>query len=305
MLYNNIKEKKKVLKMKINEILKNKRTLSFETFPPKKGKEDLEKLKETLKELAKFNPDFISVTYGALGTNSKDNIEISSFIKNELNIEPLSHLTGGPSSKEDIINVCEKLKANNIENILALRGDKPIDSNVDYCKTFEHASDLMCFIKDKYDFNLAGACYPEGHVECRSLHEDLIYMKKKEEAGATFFITQIFFDNEYYYRLVNEARKIGITSPIIPGIMPLTSPKSIEKTKSMCGSTIPLNYRNMLEFYMDKPKAFTELGYNYAVYQIMDLLAKGAPGIHLYVMNNATSAKEIVERLENVIDEYF
>ena len=291
--------------MKINEILNNKRTLSFETFPPKKGTEDLEKLKETLIELKKFNPDFISVTYGALGSNSKDNIEISSFIKNELNIEPLAHLTGGPSSYDDIDNVCNKLKENNIENILALRGDKPVDYENDYCKTFKHASDLMEYIKSKYDFNLAGACYPEGHIECDSLHEDLLYMKKKEEAGATFFITQIFFDNEYYYRLVNEARRIGIKSPIIPGIMPLTSPKSINKTKMMCGSTIPLNYRNMLEFYMGKPKAFKELGYNYAVYQIMDLLAKGAPGIHLYVMNNAKTAKEIIERLKDVIDEYF
>ena len=291
--------------MKINEILKIKRTFSFETFPPKKGADDLDKLKETLNELAKFKPDFISVTYGALGSNSKDNIKIASYIKNNLHIEPLAHLTGGPSNYEDIDNVCKKLKENNVENILALRGDKPLDSNVEYCKTFKHASDLMEYIRKNHDFNLAGACYPEGHIECDSLYEDLLYMKKKEEAGATFFITQIFFDNEYYYRLVNEARRIGITSPIIPGIMPLTSPKSINKTKSMCGSTIPLNYRNMLEFYMNKPKAFKELGYNYAVYQIMDLLAKGAPGIHLYVMNNATSAKEIVERLENVIDEYF
>ncbi len=291
--------------MRIDEILKNKRTLSFETFPPKKGQEeDLIKTKEVLKELAKLNPDFISVTYGAGGSNSKGNVELASFIKNELNIEALAHLTGGPSTKEDIDRVALEFKKNNIENVLALRGDKPLDYNMEYCKEFKHATDLMEYLK-KYDFTLAGACYPEGHIECDSLHADLEYMKLKEELGAKFFVTQIFFDNEYYYRLVSEARKVGIKSPIIPGIMPLISPKSIARTKSMCGSTIPLNYRNMLEFYMNKPKAFKELGYNYAVYQIMDLLAKGAPGIHLYVMNNVDTAKEITRRIENVIKEYF
>lgn len=195
-------------------------------------------------------------------------------------------------------------KKNNIENILALRGDKPLDYEAEYCKYFKHATDLMEYLKDD-GFTLAGAAYPEAHVEAISLKADLEFMKKKEELGAKFFVTQIFFDNEYYYRLVKEAREIGIKSPIIPGIMPLVSPKSIARTKSMCGSTIPLNYRNMLEFYQDKPKAFKELGYNYAVYQIMDLLAKGAPGIHLYVMNNTNTANEIVRRLENVIKEYF
>ena len=290
--------------MRIEEILKNKKTLSFETFPPKKGMDDLEKTKKVLKELAKLNPDFISVTYGAGGSNSKGNVELASYIKNELNIEALAHLTGGPSTPEDIDNVVSALKKNNIENILALRGDKPLDYEAEYCKYFKHATDLMEYLK-KDDFCLAGAAYPEAHVEAVSLKADLEYMKMKEDLGAKFFVTQIFFDNEYYYRLVKEAREIGIKSPIIPGIMPLVSPKSIARTKSMCGSTIPLNYRNMLEFYQDKPEAFKELGYNYAVYQIMDLLAKGAPGIHLYVMNNVTTANEIVRRLENVIREYF
>lgn len=290
--------------MRIDEILNKKRTLSFETFPPKKGLDDIDKLKATLDELAKLNPDFISVTYGAGGTNSKGNVEIASYIKNHLNIESIAHLTGGPSSYEDIDRVCAELKKNNIENILALRGDKPIDYESEYCKYFKHATDLMEYLS-KYDFTLGGACYPEGHIESDSLKDDLVHMKEKEEKGAKFFITQIFYDNEYYYRLVSEARKIGIKSPIIPGIMPLTSPKSIQRVKQMCGSTIPLNYKNMLEFYMDNPKAFKELGYNYSVYQIMDLLAKGAPGIHLYVMNNVETAKEVTGRLENVIKEYF
>jgi len=289
--------------MRIEEILKNKRTLSFEVFPPKKYDEEIDKLFETINELKSFNPDFISVTYGAGGTNRKNNIEISGYIKS-LGIEPLAHLTGGPSSKEDIDEVVKGLKKANVENILALRGDKPIDYNDEYCKEFKHATDLMKYL-NKYDFCLAGACYPEGHIESDSLYDDLKYMKEKEENGAKFFITQIFYDNEYYYRLVNEARKIGIKSPIIPGVMPLLSPKSIKRTKEMCGSTIPLGYRNMLEVYKDNPKVFREIGINYAVYQIMDLIAKGAPGIHLYVMNNAKTAKEIAMRLENVFNELF
>lgn len=297
---------KLVICMKISEILEKKRTLSFETFPPKKGFDDLDKTKEVLKELAKLNPDFISVTYGAGGSNSKGNIEVASFIKNELNIESLAHLTGGPSTKEDVDKVLDALKKNNIENILALRGDKPLDYADDYCKYFKHATCLIDYINSKNEgFELVGACYPEGHIESETLADDLKYMKEKEDRGCKFFITQIFFDNEYYYRLVSEARKIGIKAPIIPGIMPLVSAASIARIKSMCGSTIPLNYRNMLEFYKDKPESFKELGYNYAVYQIMDLIAKGAPGIHLYVMNNVNTAKEVSRRLTNVIKEYF
>ena len=290
--------------MKINEIIEKKRTLSFEVFPPKKGLDDIEKTKNILNELSTLNPDFISVTCGAGGTGSKNNAILASYIKNELNIEAVAHVTGGPSTPEDIDNICKELKDNNIENILALRGDKPVDFNDEYCKYFKHATDLMKYL-NKYDFTYGGACYPEGHIESDSLYDDLKFMKEKEECGAKFFVTQIFYDNEYYYRLVTEARKLGITSPIIPGIMPLTSPKNIQRIRSMCGSTIPLNYRNMLEFYKDNPKAFKEVAFNYAVYQIIDLLAKGAPGIHLYVMNNYETAKEVTLRIENIIKEYF
>ena len=162
----------------------------------------------------------------------------------------------------------------------------------------------MAYLKDS-GFNLAGACYPEGHAECESLYADLINMKKKEEMGATFFITQIFYDNSYYYRLVNEARRIGIKAPIIPGVMPLVNANNIKRIKSMCGSTIPLEFRNMIEIYKDKPAVMEEIGLNYAVYQIIDLVAKGAPGIHLYIMNNADIAKQIYARLERVFNELF
>lgn len=290
--------------MKINEILNKKRTLSFEVFPPKKGNEDIEKLYNTIKELKDLNPDFISVTCGAAGSNRRNNVEIASFIKNECGIEALAHMTGGPSSPSDIDDVASDLLKYNIDNVLALRGDKPIDYTDEYCKYFKHATDLQEYLK-KYNFNIAGACYPEGHPECDTLFDDLKYMKMKEDLGATFFITQVFYDNSYYYRLVNEARKIGIKSPIIPGIMPICNAKNIKKIKSMCGSAFPLEFRNMIELYHDNTVVMEEIGLNYAVYQIIDLIANGAPGIHLYIMNKSKIAKEIYKRLEHVFKELF
>ena len=290
--------------MRIDEIISKKRTLSFEVFPPKKGQEDLEKLFRTIDELKELKPDYISVTYGANGSNRKSNVEIASYIKNKCNIEALAHLTGGPSKKEDIDEIIKRLKEENIENILALRGDKPKDYTAEYCTDFKHATDLMEYI-GKDSFCLAGACYPEGHTECDSLYQDLVYMKEKEKLGAKFFVTQVFYDNEYYYRLVSEARKIGITSPIIPGIMPLVSPKNIPAIKMMCGASIPLAFRNMLEVYKDNSSLLEEFGINYAVYQIIDLIAKGAPGIHIYIMNRPSIAKKIYMRLENVFKELF
>ncbi len=289
--------------MKISEILDKKRTLSFEVFPPKKYDEEIEKLYDTIKELKQYRPDFISVTYGAGGTNRKSNAEIAGFLKSE-GIEPLAHITGGPSTHSEIDEIISNLKKNNVENILCLRGDKPLDFNDEYCKEFKNATDLISYVNDR-DIDIAAACYPEGHKEAESLYNDLKYMKMKEDLGAKFFVTQIFYDNDYYYRLVSEARKIGIKSPIIPGVMPLLNPKSIKRTQDMCGSTIPLNFRNQLEFYKDKPELFKEIGLNYAVAQIQDLIAKGAPGIHLYVMNNANTAKELYERLKNVFKELF
>ena len=288
--------------MRIDEILGKKRTLSFEVFPPKKGAEEKEELLRTIDSLKELNPDFISVTYGASGSNARGAVEIAGYIKS-VGIEPLAHIIGGPSSPEDIDRVTAELKALNVENVLALRGDRPVDYSAEYCKHFVHATDLMDYLGDK--FCLGGACYPEGHTECATLRQDLLNLKKKEASGAKFFITQLFYDNSYYYRLVHEARKEGITVPIIPGVMPLLSAKNIAKTMSMCGSTIPLDFRNMIETYAENTVVMREIGLNYAVYQIIDLSAKGAPGIHLYIMNPAGTAREIYGRLESVFHEFF
>ncbi len=289
--------------MRIDKLLKQKRTLSFEVFPPKKDGNAADGLFETVKRLKALSPDFISVTYGASGSNARDAAEISGFIKS-IGTEPLAHLTGGPSSPDDIDRVATKLVSLGVENVLALRGDKPKDEDIEYCKYFKHASELESYIK-KYGFCLGAACYPEGHSECETLYADLANLKKKEETGASFFITQIFYDNSYYYRLVGEARRMGIDSPIIPGIMPITSTKNLPAVKSMCGSTIPLELRNMIEVYSGAPEVLREIGINYAVYQIIDLIAKGAPGVHIYTMNRADTAEAIYGRLENVFGKLF
>ena len=289
--------------MKIYELLQKKRTLSFEVFPPKRTDEGKEGIFATIDALKELSPDYISVTYGASGSNSRNAAEIAGYIKRS-GIEPLAHLTGGPSSPEDIDRTCQEFLSLGVENVLALRGDKPVDCNVEYCKYFPHATDLMEYLK-KYPFSLAGAAYPEGHPECDTLYKDLEALKLKQDAGAKFFVTQLFYDNSYYYRLVAEAKKIGITVPIIPGIMPLLKVQNIKRVKEMCGSAVPLEFRNMIEVYSDRPAVMEEIGLNYAVYQIIDLIANGVPGIHLYIMNNARAAQAIYSRLERVFRELF
>lgn len=289
--------------MRIDEILKKKRTLSFEVFPPKKGGGEIDKLFETIDGLKALNPDFISVTYGASGSNARGAAEIAGRLKT-VGIEPLAHVTGGPSTPAEIDALSKKLKSLGVENVLALRGDKPSEYTAEYCKHFPHASDLESYIK-KYGFCMGAACYPEGHVESATLYDDIENLKKKVDCGAAFFITQMFYDNAYYYRLLNEARRAGVNIPIIPGVMPLTGLKNIAKIKSMCGSTLPIEFRNMIEVYSGSPAALKEAGLNYAAYQINDLVAKGAPGVHVYTMNRADTATEIVSRLKNVLNEFF
>ena len=288
--------------MKISDILSRKRTLSFEVFPPKKGAEEIPELLETVSRLKELGPDFISVTYGAGGTNAREATAVSGHIK-AMGVEPLAHITGGPSSPSDVERVVKELSDYGVENVLALRGDRPNGFSEEYCKYFPHATDLLEFLGDR--FCLGAAYYPEGHTECETLRDDIVNLRKKQDAGAKFLITQIFYDNSYYYRLLHEAGKMGVTVPIIPGIMPLISAKNIARIKTMCGSTIPLDFRNMIESFSKNPLVMREIGINYAVYQIIDLIAKGAPGIHLYIMNRADTAAEICGRLKNVLNELF
>ena len=228
-------------------------------------------------------------------------------VKHEYGIESVAHLSCISSTKEDIKYECERLKEAGIDNILALRGDYPADA-ADFDPEnleFHYASELNEFIGEHFkgQFCLSGACYPETHQEADGFKKDLEALKKKVDAGAEYLVTQIFFDNDYYYRLVREARKIGITVPILAGIMPITNAKSLIRTTKMCGCTIPYQLSTMIEAHYDNPEAMKEIGINYAAQQIIDLITNGVDGIHIYTMNRAETAQRVFESIPAVLKE--
>ena len=289
--------------MKINEIFKHGKTVfSFEVFPPKKDA-PIDTIYTTLSELKDLNPDFISVTYGAGGReagNSKT-CENASIIKDKYNITPVAHLTCVNSTKEEVLRELENLKNHGIENILALRGD--IIPDIPRKNDFLHASELVSFIKENGNFHISGACYPEVHQDAANMIEDITNLKKKVDAGASYLVTQIFFDNSYYYRLVKEARKRGITVPILAGVMPITNAKSLLHTAKMCGCSIPYQLSTMIESHYHSPAAMKEIGINYATHQIIDLITNGVDGIHIYTMNKPEIAKAIFDSIPTVLKE--
>ena len=285
--------------MKIEEIFNQKKTVfSFEIFPPKTTS-SIDTIYNTLDELAGLNPDYISVTYGAGGSvKNNKTVELSSLVKNKYNIEAVAHLTCITSTKEDIDFYLKSLEKNNIENILALRGDIPLDGEVK--GEFKHASDLIKYIgHDK--FNLAAACYPEGHIENKGLVNEVLSMKRKQDAGASYFISQLFFDNEKFYKFQEEAGRAGITIPIEAGIMPVTNKKQILRMVSLSGASLPKKFIKIMEKYEYDAEALRDAGIAYAVEQIVDLVSTGVDGIHLYVMNNKYLANKITSSIKNII----
>ena len=288
--------------MRISEILKRKKTLSFEVFPPNPAVSKVSDVLGTIDALQQYRPDFISVTFKSSGDYSQNTIDLASYVKHHTGAEPLVHLTCGALDTNEVDRLAGVLEAEGLENVLALRGDRPADFTGDYLKSFQHASELMEHLRRKHDFCLAGACYPEGHIECQSLYEDLVNLKIKQDQGAQFFITQVFYDNNYYYRLVRAARKMGITVPIIPGIMPLVNANLFNKIMNMAGATIPFELRVLFDRFREDRKAMFEIGVAYSITQILELLANDADGIHIYTMNNARVAGEIYSRINNVIE---
>lgn len=288
--------------MNIKEIFDRKKTVfSFEIFPPKTTS-SVETIYKTLEELKGLNPDYISVTYGAGGSvKNNKTVELSSLVKNKYALEAVAHLTCISSTKQDINSYLEALKSNNIENILALRGDKPLDGNI--VGQFNYASELIKYIKE-YDnsFNIAAACYPEGHIETKSVTKEVENMKRKEEAGASYFISQLFFDNEAYYRFLNEVNRKNIKAPIEAGIMPVTNRKQIERMVALSGATLPNKFKKIIDKYEYSPEALRDAGIAYAVEQIVDLVSTGVDGIHLYVMNNYYLGKKISGSIENILN---
>ena len=278
--------------MNIQRLFESKKVVySLEVFPPKKTT-SIDTIYNTLYGLRGLRPDFISVTYGAGGSEAQKNktCEIASLIKSEYQIEPVSHLTCVGSTKQDIMEFLDRLKAEGVQNILALRGDiTPGNDVID----FEHASDLAAFIKNYDDsFNISGACYPEGHCDSANMDQDIENLKKKVDAGVTHLVSQLFFDNNHFYEFMDKVEKVGIHVPIEAGIMPVINKAQIERTVSMCGASFPVKFSKLLNKYAQDPIALKDAGIAFATEQIIDLINNDVRGIHLYTMNNVETATD-------------
>lgn len=271
---------------------------SLEVFPPKVTS-SIDTIYNTLYGLRGLPADFISVTYGAGGSQTQKNktLEIASLIKSEYNIEPLFHLTCLNSERAEIEQLLGQFQQHGIENVLALRGDA--NETVQPKNEFAHASDLMQFLQQQAPhINVVGACYPEGHCDAASLDQDIENLKHKIDAGASHLISQLFFDNDQFYRFYEKALAAGISVPIQAGIMPIVRKSQIERIVSMCGASIPAAFSRLVSKYSDDPQALQEAGIHYATQQMIDLLANDVRGLHLYTMNNVEVAKKITKSIE-------
>lgn len=286
--------------MKTTELFKTKTTLSFEVFPPKPTSDE-SVIYKALDGMSALNPDFISVTYGAGGgANCDKSVQIASDIKHKYHIESVAHLPCVALSQEDADSVLERLQAAGIENILALRGD--ITPDIVPNGRFKHADELISFIREKYDFNIIAACYPEGHFESSSLDEDITYLKHKVDCGASQLITQLFLDNDFFLDFREKAGKAGINVPVEAGIMPVTNKAQIERMVKLCGVQLPKKFLRAIEKYEHSPAALRDAGIAYAVDQIVGLLAENVDGVHLYTMNNSYVAGRICESVKSLFD---
>lgn len=286
--------------MKISDILKtNAITLSFEVFPPKKA-DGLEKVKAATEKIAALKPDFMSVTYGAAGTTSRMTIEIAANLKERYGVTVLPHLTCVATTKEQVKDMLEVMRAHGIENIMALRGDIPLDGHVEH--DYAHASDLIHDIKAQSDLCIGGACYPEGHVESRNKAQDIDYLKLKVDSGCDFLTTQMFFDNDVFYNFLYRVRERGIQVPVLAGIMPITSTRQLSRSASLSGTSVPSRLKAIVDRFGEKPEAMKQAGIIYASEQIIDLIANGVTHIHVYSMNKSEVAKAILDNILPVME---
>ena len=285
--------------MKVSQVYNTKRSLSFEIFPPKKDTE-LDHIDETLEVLSELHPDFISVTFGAGGSsNCNRTIELAKKIKYEYKIEPVVHLTCLHYDKNEIDEFARVLKDEGIENILALRGDP--NPNVSAKDDFKHSSDLISYLKKDNDFCFLGACYPECHPESANMISEMKSLQKKVDAGAEVLLSQLFFDNEIFYRFHEDCEIAGIDIPVIPGVMPVINAAQIKRIVPMCNASFPRRFRQIISRYEDNKEALFDAGMAYCLSQIIDLLVSDIKGIHLYTMNNPLVARKICEGIKNII----
>lgn len=281
--------------MFIKDIFSGKKpVLSFEVFPPKQDS-NTEAVETAVRELSKFPIDYMSVTYGAGGSNSKNTAKIASYLKNNLSVPALAHLTCVANTKEDITDRLQEYKELGIKNILALRGDKPRGYEGELFPGYKHACELTETIKKFGGFCVGGACYPECHPDSPNIDTDIENLKIKVEAGADFLVTQMFFDNNAFYNFRDKLVKKGINVPVTAGIMPLTSAGQIQRMAILSGgASMPAKFMRMFSKYQDNPEALRQAGIAYAVDQIIELVSNDIDGIHLYTMNKPETAEKIV-----------
>ncbi len=286
---------------KIANIYNKKKTvLSCEIFPPKK-EADFLNLHDKIEEISALEPDFLSVTYGAGGSNAGKAVEIADFAKNKAKIEVLSHITSVGFNREKLEEGLKRFKEIGVENVLVLRGDRPKDMTDEEfnSRDFAHANEMAAFIREKgFDFSIAGACYPHKHPESATEENDISNTKLKVESGCDFLISQLFFDNEYFLRLQDRLSAIGVNVPISAGIMPITSAKQLGTTVTLSGTTVPEDLSDIIAKYGDKPDEMRKYGIEYAIKQAEDLIARGTRGIHLYIMNKPELLREIFTALK-------
>ncbi len=285
--------------MRIDELLRERHPLfSFEFFPPKTD-EGRRTLQSTLEVLKDDGPDYVSVTYGAGGTTRNSTVEITKSIKQELGIEAMAHLSCVGEPVERLVEILGDIDAAGVENVLALRGDPPRAAGAwePHPGGLSYSIELIRLIRERFDFCVGAACFPETHPDAPDRASDLGYARAKADAGVGFLITQLFFDNEAYFDFVEQARAAGIAVPIIPGIMPITNYGQIRRFTEMCGASIPDDLSAQLDGRADDPEAVAELGVAYATLQCSDLLARGAPGVHFYTLNRSPATRAILAAL--------
>ncbi len=288
--------------MKISNILKSEKVgISCELFPPKIGSQ-LNNVRDIVKEMALLKPSYMSITYGATGGTSEYTVDIANEIQNINHIPALAHLTCVSSTREKVHSVIEQLKANQIENILALRGDIPQNVDFPLPNQYKFASELINDIKNQGDFCIGGACYPEGHPEAATINEDLDHLKEKVEAGCDFLTTQMFFDNNIYYNFMYKLLKKNINVPVIPGIMPVTRSSQIKQIISLSGNMVPPRFKAIVDRFSNDPAAMRQAGIAYATEQIIDLIANGVNHVHIYTMNKPDIAGAIINNLSDILN---
>lgn len=282
----------------IDMIRQNGASFSCEIFPPKSTM-NIDKTKAVAEAICGLHPDFVSVTYGAGGGTSQQTVEIARFI-NSLGGTALAHLTCASSNRQEVHAAIDRLKAYGIENVLALRGDIPEELR-DKPRDYTYAGELIAEIKERGDFCIGAACYPEGHVECESMELDLNHLKAKVDCGVDFLTTQMFFDNTAFYSFLFRAMKKGIDVPIIAGIMPMTNSAQIKRSCALSGATLPTRFRRIADRFGQDDAAMKQAGIAYATEQIIDLIANGVKGIHLYTMNKPDVAAAIMSNLSCIV----